>query len=133
MAPEIDRPEVRWNGPSWAGATAHRRSDRVFSGSHGGREPGLGVSTNPGCPVQSGARASPQHDRADPGTTRHRPGTGTDPEDDVAGVSEPALGADRDHGLFHHGSVDQARAAAIYGSVLHGTLRAEGPDCGDRE
>jgi len=37
------------------------------------------------------------------------------------------------HGLFHRGSVDQARAATICRSVFHGTLHAEGPDCRDRE
>jgi len=35
--------------------------------------------------------------------------------------------------FLHRGSVDQARAATIYGSVFHGTLHAEGPDCRDRE
>jgi hypothetical protein len=29
MAPELDRPEVRWNGPWCAGATAHRRSEAL--------------------------------------------------------------------------------------------------------
>ena len=51
----------------------------------------------------------------------------------TAGVSKPALGADRSHGLLHPGSVDPARAATICRSVFHGTLHTEGPDCGDRE
>ena len=79
-----------------------------------------------------GHDACPQHDRADPGTAWHRAGAGAKPEDDMEGVSEPALGIDCGHGFLHRGSVDPARAAAVHRSLLHRVVYAEGGDRGHR-
>src|SRR6516162_4932126 len=50
--------------------------------------------------VQSWARACPQHHRCDSGTTRAGAGSGAEPQDDVEGVSEQALGDDCGHGFL---------------------------------
>ena len=63
--------------------------------------------------MQSRPRACPQHHRCDSGTTRDGAGTGAEPEDDLEGVSEPALGDDCGHGFFHGRSRDSARFAAV--------------------
>jgi hypothetical protein len=76
------------------------------------------------CPIWD--TKCPQHDRANPGTARNRARAGEEPEDDMEGVSEPALGADCGHRLLHRGSVDRARTAAVYHSVLHRLVYAEG-------
>jgi hypothetical protein len=83
------------------------------------REPGVGLSANPGRIVQSGARDCPQYDRRDSGATRHRAGAGAKPEDDLEGVSESALGVDRGCGFLQRGSVDSAWAAAVPSAVLY--------------
>src|SRR5215469_14795143 len=93
---------------------------------------GLGLSTYRGCVVQSWTQACPQHDRCDPGTARDRAGSGAEPEDDVEGVPEQALGDDCGHGFLHCGSVDPTRFAAVRGSVLHRLGYTQGGSCRDR-
>src|SRR5215469_8555786 len=94
----------------------------------GRREPGLGLSTDRGRLVPSGPQAGPQYDCCDSGTTRDRARAGAEPEDDMEGVSEPALGDDRGHGFLHSGSVDPARFTAVPRPVLHRLVYAEGGD-----
>src|ERR1035441_2024210 len=78
------------------------------------------------------ARTCPQYDNADPGTAWARARAGAEPENDVEGVSEPALGADCGHGFLHRRSVDPARAAAVYCALLHRPVYAAGGDSGHR-
>jgi len=53
-------------------------------------------------------------------------------KNDVEGVSEPALGADGSCRFLHRRSVDPARAATIYRSVLHRLVYAKSGDRGHR-
>jgi putative transposase len=59
-------------------------------------------------------------------------GTGAEPEDDMEGVSEPALGDDRGYGFLHGRSVDPARVAAVHRAVLHRLVYTEGGSRRDR-
>ena len=52
---------------------------------------GLGSSPDSGRIVESGADAGPQHNLRHSGTTRHRTGTGTQPEDYVERISDATL------------------------------------------
>jgi putative transposase len=124
MASETDCPEVRWNG------TAHRAPGRPRTA---GEIESLVVrmaeeNRDWGYRRIQGALSSLGHELARSTIAqileRHgiEPAPERDPEDEVEGVSEPALGSDRGHGLFHRGSVDEARAATIYGSVFHRAL-----------
>ena len=54
------------------------------------------------------------------------------PQDNLEGISEPALGTDCGGGLLHRRSVDPARATAVRGAVLHRVVDAKGGDCGYR-
>src|SRR6516225_4036145 len=92
---------------------------------------GIGAIDESRVRYQSWTRACPQHDRCDSGTTRDGAGTGAEPEDDVEGVSKPALGDDCGHGFLHCGSVDTARLAAVRGSVLHRLGYTQGGSCRD--
>jgi hypothetical protein len=85
----------------------------------GGREPRLGLSAHPGCVLQSGPPDCAQHDCRHSEAARDRAGTGTMSEDNLEGVSLPALGIDCSRGFLHCGSVDPKRAAAICCPILH--------------
>ena len=60
------------------------------------------------------------------GAAWHRTGAGAEPEGDLEGVSEQALGVDRGCGFLHRGSVDPTRAAAFHRAVLYRTFDTTG-------
>src|SRR4051794_23357083 len=100
--------------------------------SNGGREPNLGLPSNPGRHVESGIQDSAEHHRGDSGTAWYRTGSGAKPKNDWERVSEATLGTDRSSGFFPDRGVDSERPETISGFVLPGSVHPESGDRGHR-
>ena len=73
LAPEVDRPEVRWQSSKTARPPDDATRDRRPRGADGGRESAVGLYADPRCACQRGPRGCPEHGETDPTGPRDRP------------------------------------------------------------
>src|SRR5215831_1692985 len=124
--------KIRRQFATWARSTQDAGQNRSAGGETGDGESGLGLPAHFGSAMQSGPSNRSRDGGEHSGKKRHRAGSGAEAENDLEGVTEAPLGADRGRRFFQRRGVDAPGTPAVRSAIRNGAIHAEGGGGRDR-